>query len=56
MNKKIPEVIKYLRTPQAIRERCKPIFNLAFDTPPAEARRILRSTTLVAETGFLQPQ
>ncbi|NEP79778.1 MAG: hypothetical protein F6K39_17355, partial [Okeania sp. SIO3B3] len=27
-----------------------------FDTPPAKARRILRSTTLVAETGFLQPQ
>ncbi|NES67396.1 MAG: URC4/urg3 family protein, partial [Okeania sp. SIO2D1] len=29
MNKKIPEVITYLRTPQAIRERCDLIFNLA---------------------------
>ncbi|NEP06950.1 MAG: URC4/urg3 family protein [Okeania sp. SIO2G4] len=29
MNKKIPEVITYLRTAQAIRERCDCIFNLA---------------------------
>ncbi|MDY7003417.1 MAG: URC4/urg3 family protein [Cyanobacteriota bacterium] len=29
MNKKIPEIITYLRTPQAIRERCSSIFNLA---------------------------
>ncbi|NEP85643.1 MAG: URC4/urg3 family protein [Okeania sp. SIO2C2] len=29
MNKKIPEVITYLRTAQAIRERCDSIFNLA---------------------------
>ncbi|NES78213.1 MULTISPECIES: URC4/urg3 family protein [Okeania] len=29
MNKKIPEVITYLRTAQAIRERCFSIFNLA---------------------------
>ncbi|NEO56264.1 MAG: URC4/urg3 family protein [Okeania sp. SIO3B5] len=29
MNKKIPEIITYLRTPQAIRERSNRIFNLA---------------------------
>lgn len=29
MNKKIPEIITYLRTPEAIRERCDRIFNLA---------------------------
>lgn len=29
MNKKIPEIITYLRTPQTIRERCISIFNLA---------------------------
>ncbi|NET25261.1 URC4/urg3 family protein [Okeania sp. SIO1I7] len=29
MDKKIPEIITYLRTPQAIRERCERIFKLA---------------------------